>query len=147
MPGVNTSANGRASYDQENVTAKPYYFSVQFNQGASNPASGVLTELSPTDHGMITRVTYPENAQTPYINISDVSGLAFDTAAKSFSGYKNADSNQMPKMYIYGTFDQAFTVNDTRAVFGQGTKTVVMRAATSFISARSEEHTSELQSH
>ena len=41
----------------------------------------------------------------------------------------------MPKMYIYGTFDQAFTVNDTRAVFGQGTKTVVMRAATSFISA------------
>ena len=135
MPGVNTSANGRAIYDQENVTAKPYYFSVQFNQSASNPASGVRTELSPTDHGMITRITYPENAQTPYINISDVSGLAFDTAAKSFSGYKNADSNQMPKMYIYGTFDQAFTVNDTRAVFGQGTKTVVMRAATSFISA------------
>ena len=135
MPGVNTSANGRAIYDQENVTAKPYYFSVQFSQSASNPASGVRTELSPTDHGMITRITYPENAQTPYINISDVSGLAFDTAAKSFSGYKNADSNQMPKMYIYGTFDQAFTVNDTRAVFGQGTKTVVMRAATSFISA------------
>ena len=135
MPGVNTSANGRASYDQENVTAKPYYFSVQFNQGASNPASGVLTELSPTDHGMITRVTYPENAQTPYINISDVSGLAFDTATKSFSGYKNADSNQMPKMYIYGTFDQAFTVDSSRAVFGQGTQTVVMRAATSFISA------------
>ena len=135
MPGVNTSANGRAIYDQENVTAKPYYFSVQFNQSASNPASGVRTELSPTDHGMITRITYPENAQTPYINISDVSGLAFDTAAKSFSGYKNEDSNQMPKMYIYGTFDQAFTVNDTRAVFEQGTKTVVMRAATSFISA------------
>lgn len=135
MPGVNTSANGRAIYDQENVTAKPYYFSVQFNRSASNPASGVRTELSPTDHGMITRVTYPENAQTPYINISDVSGLAFDTAAKSFSGYKNADSNQMPKMYIYGTFDQAFTVDSSRAVFGQGTKTVVMRAATSFISA------------
>ena len=135
MPGVNTSANGRASYDQENVTAKPYYFSVQFNQGASNPASGVRTELSPTDHGMITRITYPENAQTPYINISDVSGLAFDTATKSFSGYKNADSNQMPKMYIYGTFDQAFTVDSSRAVFGQGTQTVVMRAATSFISA------------
>ena len=135
MPGVNTSANGRAIYDQENVTAKPYYFSVQFNQSASNPASGVRTELSPTDHGMITRITYPENAQTPYINISDVSDLAFDTAAKSFSGYKKADSNQMPKMYIYGTFDQAFTDDGTRAVFGQGTKTVVMRAATSFISA------------
>ena len=135
MPGVNTSANGRAIYDQENVTAKPYYFSVQFNQSASNPASGVRTELSPTDHGMITRITYPENAQTPYINISDVSGLAFDTAAKSFSGYKNADSNQMPKMYIYGTFDQAFTDDGTRAVFEQGTKPVVMRAATSFISA------------
>ena len=135
MPGVNTSANGRASYDQENVTAKPYYFSVQFNQSASNPARGVRTELSPTDHGMITRITYPENAQTPYINISDVSGLAFDTAAKSFNGYKNADSNQMPKMYIYGTFDQAFTDDGTRAVFGQDTKTVVMRAATSFISA------------
>ena len=135
MPGVNTSANGRAIYDQENVTAKPYYFSVQFSQSASNPASGVRTELSPTDHGMITRITYPENAQTPYINISDVSGLAFDTATKSFSGYKNADSNQMPKMYIYGTFDQAFTVNGTRAVFEQGTKPVVMRAATSFISA------------
>ena len=135
MPGVNTSANGRAIYDQENVTAKPYYFSVQFNRSASNPASGVRTELSPTDHGMITRITYPENAQTPYINISDVSDLAFDIATQSFSGYKKADSNQMPKMYIYGTFDQAFTVNDTRAVFGQGTKTVVMRAATSFISA------------
>ena len=135
MPGVNTSANGRASYDQENVTAKPYYFSVQFNQSASNPASGVRTELSPTDHGMITRITYPENAQTPYINISDVSGLAFDTATKSFSGYKNADNNQMPQMYIYGTFDQAFTVNGTSAVFGQGQQTVVMRAATSFISA------------
>ena len=135
MPGVNTSANGRASYDQENVTAKPYYFSVQFNQSASNPASGVRTELSPTDHGMITRITYPENAQTPYINISDVSGLAFDTATKSFSGYKNADNNQMPQMYIYGTFDQAFTVNGTSAVFGQGQQAVVMRAATSFISA------------
>ena len=135
MPGVNTSANGRAIYDQENVTAKPYYFSVQFNQSASNPASGVRTELSPTDHGMITRITYPENAQTPYINISDVSDLAFDTATQSFSGYKKADSNQMPKMYIYGTFDQAFTVNGTRAVFGQGQQTVVMRAATSFISA------------
>lgn len=135
MPGVNTSANGRAIYDQENVTAKPYYFSVQFNQSASNPASGVRTELSPTDHGMITRITYPENAQTPYINISDVSDLRFDKATKSFSGYKNEDSNQMPKMYIYGTFDQEFTVNDTRAVFGQGQQTVVMRAATSFISA------------
>ena len=135
MPGVNTSANGRAIYDQENVTAKPYYFSVQFNRSASNPASGVRTELSPTDHGMITRITYPENAQTPYINISDVSDLAFDIATQSFSGYKKADSNQMPKMYIYGTFDQAFTDDGTRAVFGQGTQTVVMRAATSFISA------------
>lgn len=135
MPGVNTSANGRAIYDQENVTAKPYYFSVQFSQSASNPASGVRTELSPTDHGMITRITYPENAQTPYINISDVSDLRFDKATKSFSGYKNEDSNQMPKMYIYGTFDQAFTDDGTRAVFGEGTKTVVMRAATSFISA------------
>ena len=135
MPGVNTSANGRAIYDQENVTAKPYYFSVQFSQSASNPASGVRTELSPTDHGMITRITYPENALTPYINISDVSDLRFDKATKSFSGYKNEDSNQMPKMYIYGTFDQAFTDDGTRAVFGQGTKTVVMRAATSFISA------------
>ena len=135
MPGVNTSANGRAIYDQENVTAKPYYFSVQFSQSASNPASGVRTELSPTDHGMITRITYPENAQTPYINISDVSDLRFDTATKSFSGYKNEDSNQMPKMYIYGTFDQAFTDDGTRAVFEQGTKPVVMRAATSFISA------------
>ena len=135
MPGVNTSANGRAIYDQENVTAKPYYFSVQFNRSASNPASGVRTELSPTDHGMITRITYPENAQTPYINISDVSDLAFDIATQSFSGYKKADSNQMPKMYIYGTFDQAFTVDSSRAVFGQGTQTVVMRAATSFISA------------
>ena len=145
MPGVNASANGRASYDQENVTAKPYYFSVQFNQGASNPASAVRTELSPTDHGMITRVTYPENAQTPYINISDVSGLAFDTATKSFSGYKNADSNQMPKMYIYGTFDQAFTVDGSRAVFGQGTQTVVMRAATSFISADQAKKNLELE--
>lgn len=90
MPGVNTSANGRAIYDQENVTAKPYYFSVQFNRSASNPASGVRTELSPTDHGMITRITYPENAQTPYINISDVSDLAFDIATQSFSGYKKA---------------------------------------------------------
>ena len=135
MPGVNTSANGRASYDQENVTAKPYYFSVQFNKSASNPASGVRTELSPTDHGMIARITYPENAQTPYINISDVSGLAFDTDTKSFSGYKNKDSNQMPQMYIYGTFDQAFADDGTRAVFGEGTKTVLMRTATSFISA------------
>ena len=135
MPGVNASANGLASYDQENVTAKPYYFSVQFNQGASNPASGVRTELSPTDHGMITRITYPENAQTPYINISNVDGLEFDKTARSFSGYKDADSNQMPKMYIYGTFDQAFTVDGSRAVFEQGTQTVVMRAATSFISA------------
>ena len=145
MPGVNTSANGRAIYDQENVTAKPYYFSVQFNQSASNPASGVRTELSPTDHGMITRITYPENAQTPYINISDVSDLAFDTATQSFSGYKNADSNQMPKMYIYGTFDQAFTVNGTRAVFGQGQQTVVMRAATSFISAEQAKKNLDLE--
>ena len=145
MPGVNTSANGRASYDQENVTAKPYYFSVQFNQSASNPASGVRTELSPTDHGMIARITYPENAQTPYINISDVSGLAFDTDTKSFSGYKYRDSNQMPKMYIYGTFDQAFTVNGTSAVFGEGTKTVLMRAATSFISAEQAKKNLELE--
>ena len=145
MPGVNTSANGRAIYDQENVTAKPYYFSVQFNRSASNPASGVRTELSPTDHGMITRITYPENAQTPYINISDVSGLAFDTDTKSFSGYKDADSNQMPKMYIYGTFDQAFTDDGTRAVFEQGTKPVVMRAATSFISAEQAKKNLELE--
>ena len=145
MPGVNTSANGRAIYDQENVTAKPYYFSVQFNQSASNPARGVRTELSPTDHGMIARITYPENAQTPYINISDVSDLAFDTATQSFIGYKNKDSNQMPKMYIYGTFDQAFTDDGTRAVFGQGTKTVVMRAATSFISAEQAKKNLDLE--
>ena len=145
MPGVNTSANGRAIYDQENVTAKPYYFSVQFNRSASNPASGVRTELSPTDHGMITRITYPENAQTPYINISDVSDLAFDIATQSFSGYKKADSNQMPKMYIYGTFDQAFTDDGTRAGFGQGTQTVVMRAATSFISAEQAKKNLELE--
>ena len=87
---------------------------------------------------MITRITYPENAQTPYINISDVSDLRFDKATKSFSGYKNEDSNQMPKMYIYGTFDQAFTDDGTRAVFEQGTKPVVMRAATSFIRSCAE---------
>ena len=132
MPGVG-NASGICTYSHDNVIARPYYFSVQFDEKAASPANGIQVELSPTDHGMITRLSYPSGAGDAYLDIKDLSGLTFDIASKSFQGYKNADSNQMPKMFVYGTFDQPFTVSGSRVTFTGG-RIVQMRAATSFIS-------------
>ena len=132
MPGVG-NASGICTYSHDNVIARPYYFSVQFDEKAASPANGIQVELSPTDHGMITRLSYPNGAGDAYLDIKDLSGLTFDTDSKSFQGYKDADSNQMPKMFVYGTFDQPFTVSGSRVTFTGG-RIVQMRAATSFIS-------------
>lgn len=132
MPGVG-NASGICTYSHDNVIARPYYFSVQFDEKAASPANGIQVELSPTDHGMITRLSYPSGAGDAYLDIKDLSGLTFDTDSKSFQGYKDADSNKMPKMFVYGTFDQPFTVSGSRVTFTDG-RIVQMRAATSFIS-------------
>ena len=143
MPGVG-NASGICTYSHDNVIARPYYFSVQFDEKAASPANGIQVELSPTDHGMITRLSYPSGAGDAYLDIKDLSGLTFDTASRSFQGYKNADSNQMPEMFVYGTFDQPFTVSGSRVTFTGG-RTVQMRAATSFISLAQAKNNLELE--
>ncbi|MDR0570930.1 MAG: GH92 family glycosyl hydrolase [Clostridiales Family XIII bacterium] len=151
-------ADRRALYDKDSMTANPAYFSVTFNRGSS--ASGVRTELSPTEHAAIVRMSFPEDSA--YVNVLfdtvyATSGGRMTLAGNTFTAVTahNSSEGRTGNMYIYGEFDKAPTAlskaysptTNARAVvnFPSGTGEVVMKLATSFISAEQAKRNLDLE--
>ncbi|MFJ4918531.1 GH92 family glycosyl hydrolase [Streptomyces sp. NPDC088725] len=89
-------------FRHENETAKPHYYGVTFE-------NGLKTELTPTDHAAMMRVTYPgDDASMIFDNISNDGGLTLDPATRSFTGFsdvKSGLSTGATRLFVYGVFD------------------------------------------
>ncbi|MER8003137.1 GH92 family glycosyl hydrolase [Streptomyces sp. NPDC095613] len=130
-------------FRHENETAKPHYYGVTFD-------NGLKTELTPTDHAAMMRITYPgENASLVLDNVSNAGGLTLDPATRSFTGYsdvKSGLSTGATRMFVYGVLDAPVTasgklpggggadVTGYLRVDAGRDRTVTVRLATSLIS-------------
>ncbi|KIF77365.1 alpha-mannosidase [Streptomyces sp. 150FB] len=130
-------------FRHENEVAKPHYYGVTFE-------NGLKTELTPTDHAAMMRVTYPgDDASMVFDNISNDGGLTLDPATRSFSGFsdvKSGLSTGATRLFVYGVFDAPVTASG-KLTGGGGDdvtgylrfdagkdRTVQLRIATSLIS-------------
>ncbi|MFF5563981.1 GH92 family glycosyl hydrolase [Streptomyces sp. NPDC012623] len=129
-------------FRHENETARPHYYGVTFE-------NGLKTEMAPTDHAAMVRVTYPDdNASMVFDNISNAGGLTLDPATRSFSGYsdvKSGLSTGATRLFVYGVFDAPVTASGKLSGGGGADvtgylrfdagkdRTVTLRLATSLI--------------
>ncbi|WP_329062373.1 GH92 family glycosyl hydrolase [Streptomyces sp. NBC_01429] len=129
-------------FRHENETARPHYYGVTFE-------NGLKTEMAPTDHAAMVRVTYPDdNASMIFDNISNAGGLTLDPATRSFSGYsdvKSGLSTGATRLFVYGVFDAPVTASGKLSGGGGAdvtgylrfdagkNRTVTLRLATSLI--------------
>nr|WSZ99097.1 GH92 family glycosyl hydrolase [Streptomyces sp. NBC_00857] len=149
MPSVadgtpDASRTARAlPFRHENETAKPHYYGVTFE-------NGLKTEMTPTDHAAMMRVTYPgDNASMVFDNISNAGGLTLDPQTRSFTGFSDVKSGLSAgatRLFVYGVFDAPVTASG-KPTGGAGPdvtgylrfdagkdRTVTLRLATSLIS-------------
>ena len=149
MPSVadgtpDASRTARAlPFRHENETAKPHYYGVTFE-------NGLKTEMTPTDHAAMMRVTYPgDNASMVLDNISNAGGLTLDPQTRSFTGFSDVKSGLSAgasRLFVYGVFDAPVTASG-KPTGGAGPdvtgylrfdagkdRTVTLRLATSLIS-------------
>ncbi|AXG80926.1 GH92 family glycosyl hydrolase [Streptomyces paludis] len=135
-------------FRHENETAKPHYYGVTFE-------NGLRTELAPTDHAAMVRITYPDdNANLILDNVSNAGGLTLDPATRSFSGFSDVKSGLSAgatRLFVYGVVDAPVTASG-RLTGGGGSnvtgylrldagadRTVTVRLATSLISLEQAE--------
>lgn len=150
----NLNSNQRAaSFSHENEVAKAHYYSVTYNQGSK--ASGVKVEMTPTDHGVFARFTFPSNSANRNVifDCDWTSGGVTLNNDGSFTGYSNHRQNGSVTEYIYGQFvdnngnpissQQHKIVNYTDgsktsalgiSSFSGGPNVVCLKLATSYIS-------------
>ena len=130
-----------AKFSHDNETAKSYYYSVRFTEGN---AAGSRIELSPTDHAAAVKFTFNDTAENRNVIFDSVradGALSYGSDNKSFTARTDHTSNGMQSMYIYGEFDTAFVSPNVisgksgMVSFPEGTKTVTLKVASSFISA------------
>ena len=149
MPSVadgtpDASRTARAlPFRHENETAKPHYYGVTFE-------NGLKTEMTPTDHAAMMRVTYPgDDASMVFDNISNAGGLTLDPETRSFTGFSDVKSGLSAgatRLFVYGVFDAPVTASG-KPTGGAGPDvtgylrfdagkdhTVTLRLATSLIS-------------
>lgn len=155
------AANRRTLYDKESMIANPAYFSVDFTKAANAPAKGVKLEMSPTEHAMMTRMTFPADSQ--YVNvildsyyITSGGSIVFDgNTFKASSSHNSNGEGRGRKMYIYGEFDKTPTATkrysatnanpSSMVTFATGTTEVNLKMATSFISVDQAKKNLELE--
>ncbi|MFE2596956.1 GH92 family glycosyl hydrolase [Streptomyces sp. NPDC059396] len=140
----NASRTARAlPFRHENETAKPHYYGVTFE-------NGLRTEMTPTDHAAMVRVTYPgADASMIFDNISNAGGLTLDPENSSFTGFSDVRSGLSTgatRLFVYGVFDAPVTASGKLSGGGGSDvtgylrfdagddRTVNLRIATSLIS-------------
>lgn len=145
----------RANFSHDNEVGRAHYYSVTFDEGSN--ASGVKIEVTPTEHAVLVRFTFPEGSENRNIIFDDVftSGqLTFDGDNKTFRAYTDHQSTGGNRMYVYGQFDTEFSsasVYNEKTGFisfpeaAEGDTVITMKVATSFISADQAEHNLALE--
>lgn len=98
------SNNRAAEFTHDNEVAKAHYYSVSFDKGSK--ASGVKVEMTPNDHSLFARVTFPDDAANRSIifDCDHASGDMTLNADGSFTAYSDHAQNGSTRMYIYGRF-------------------------------------------
>ncbi len=145
------SEKRKAEFSHDNEIARAHYYSVKFDEGSA--ASGVTMEITPTDHGMYARFTFPKNSDNVNIIFDCLwAGGAFTMAEDgSFIARSDHTSAGSSKMHIYGVFDtpvkqsKSFSGGGAIVSFPKGTEVVTMKLATSYISSSQAKHSLELE--
>lgn len=130
-----TAAGSSTRFEHTAEITQPHYYSVVFSE------SGLRTELSPSEHGAVFRLTYPSgaDAQLRFGAIEEANGeLHVDSEQRSVSGYVDQVKT---RVYFHATIDHAIT--ETEHKDGSAPKLVLsittddqpvlVRLATSFI--------------
>lgn len=149
---LNSTARA-ASFSHDNEVARAHYYSVTFDEGSK--ASGVRMEMTPTDHSLFARITFPADAANRNVifDCDHASGGITLNADGSFTAYSDHNQNGSTRMYIYGQFvdadGKALTPASTKVVpyadgsknsalgiisFAEGTTEVGLKLATSYMS-------------
>ena len=161
-------ASRKCKFSRDNEICHANYYSVVLDEGT--PASGVRVEIAPTDHAGIVRFTFPADAANVNVLLDSVCSytgldgmeaswsLTLEDGGRSFSAVIDYGSTKLdtyyPRMYLYGCFDQVpasgvvttASGRDIGAVtFANGTTEVVMRLATSYLSAAQAEKNLRLE--
>lgn len=136
-----SSSSVASTFSHDNEEAKAHYYKVGFDEGT--PANGTTLEVTPSEHGAISRFTFDDTAENHNVIFDSVRAagkITIDNNGKSFSGYTDHTSNGMTRMYVYGTFSEPISsskvLNDKQAIvnFASDVSSVEMTVATSFIS-------------
>lgn len=131
-----------SSFSHDNEEAKAHYYRVLFDE--ESPAAGTQIEVTPSDHGSITRFRFSNDSEFRNVVFDSVradGNVSFADDNKSFSAYTDHTGNGMTRMYVYGEFDQEFDqskVQNTKqgiVSFASSVESVEMKTATSFISS------------
>ncbi|NEY33082.1 glycoside hydrolase family 92 protein [Streptomyces sp. PRKS01-65] len=125
------------AFRHENETARPYYYSVRFD-------NGLTAEMAPTDHAAVLRFTYPgDDASVLFDNVTDEAGLTLDEDSGTVTGYSDVRSGLSTgatRLFVYGEFDKPVTGGGAAGVKGflrfdaGDDRRVTLRLATSLIS-------------
>lgn len=149
----NLGTTGRAaSFSHDNEVAKPYYYGVTFDEGSA--ASGVTLEVTPTDHAMVGRITFPsasENRNLVFDCERADGGLTINDDG-SFTAYSDHTSNGSTRMYVYGQLIGNYDYDSKKLSgksgvisFAEGTETVEFKISTSYISYDQAKKNMELE--
>ncbi len=150
------SSSRAAAFSHANEESKAHYYGVTFNEGSK--ASGVKMEMTPTDHALFVRATFPQDAANRNI-VFDCDhangGMVLSNVSKdgSFTAYSDHNQNGSTRMYIYGQFVDAsgnpLTTGTSKVMtytdgnkssaigltsFPEGTTEVGIKLATSYMS-------------
>lgn len=153
------STNRAASFSHANETSKAHYYGVTFDEGSK--ASGVKMEMTPTDHGLFARVTFPADAENRNIvfDCDHAGGGLTLNADGTFTAYSDHNQNGSTRMFVYGQFVDAsgrpLTTGTTKVFsnntksgfvsFPEGTTEVGIKLATSYISYAQAEKNMNLE--
>lgn len=142
-----------ASFSHDNEIAKAHYYAVTLDE--DSPASDVKIETTATDHGVYVRMNFPEDAE----NVSAIfdcfnapGSFKFSDDYTTFTATSDDCTNGSNTLYVYGTFIDC-KPTDAKVVAGQGaiatfapgTKEVIFKFATSYISNNQAKHNLDLE--
>nr|WP_317412509.1 GH92 family glycosyl hydrolase [uncultured Solibaculum sp.] len=140
-----SSSNSKRMYNEDTMVGNPNYFSIDLDDG-------VKIELTPTEHASVTRFTFPEDATAPTVVLDSVT-FNEDGSFQGSTSEGSGSEGGRQTMYVYGKFDKAASETGAGSGWGAGsfakfevgTKEVVLKLATSFISADQAKHNLELE--
>ena len=144
--------NRAATFSHDKEIANAHYYAITLEEGSK--ASGVKMEMTPTDHAVYTRYTFPANAANRNVifDCERADGSLKYNSDGSFEGYSDHRSNGSTRMYVYGEFvnakpTDAKVLNNKMGIasFAAGTTEVTLKMATSYISVEQAKRSLNLE--